>query len=181
MIRVNDNLFINPARLAAAYYANGTYTALTTDGCFVNVNGDVFDAIASAIGNFKIDDTLYVNPDAVISLEFAQGKYILSLLNKRKLEVSAAQAEIIEAGSVSVETENITGLTTTQLNALKPGDKVLKKTGNMVHTYTVSYKEEGQGICLTYVDASLAETVSYDYVEGEWVYNSTDSTPLING
>ena len=31
---------------------------------------------------------------------------------------------------------------------------------------------------LTYVDASVVETVSYDYTDGAWVYNSTDSTPL---
>lgn len=75
-----------------------------------------------------------------------------------------------------VEASDITGLTAGQLDALKPGDVVAKKTDNMYHTYTVSYKGEGagEGICLTYVDASTIETVSYDRTESGWAYNSTD-------
>lgn len=81
---------------------------------------------------------------------------------------------------VKIKTSDITNLSTKDINKLKAGDIVLKKTGNQKHTYIVSYKEENQGICLTYVDASVAETVSYDYnaFTKEWVYNSTDITPL---
>ena len=68
-------------------------------------------------------------------------------------------------------------MTDVQLNALKVGDVVEKKTGNQKHCYVVSYKEEKHGICLTYVDGSgYMETISYDYVDGSWVYNSKDVT-----
>lgn len=83
-----------------------------------------------------------------------------------------------EASGDVVEVSNITAIPTKVLNALKAGDTVVKLTGNMKHSYRVSYKEEGQGICLTYTDASISETVSYDYVGTSWVYNSTDITEL---
>lgn len=77
---------------------------------------------------------------------------------------------------VKIKTSNITTLSTKDINKLKAGDIVLKKTGNQNHTYVVTYKEDKQGICLTYTDASVIETVSYDYntTTKEWVYNSTD-------
>lgn len=77
-----------------------------------------------------------------------------------------------------LEVANITTLTDEQINGLKAGDVVIKKTGDQRHAYKVSYKENNQGICLTYTDASVVETVSYDYVGGHWVYNSTDSTDI---
>ena len=73
---------------------------------------------------------------------------------------------------------SMTALTTSQINTLSAGDIVLKKDESGYHSYIVSYKKEGTGICLTYTDASCVETVSYDLVEGEWVYNSTDITQL---
>ena len=69
-------------------------------------------------------------------------------------------------------------LTTSQINTLSAGDIVLKQDESGYHAYLVSYKKDGTGICLTYTDASCVETVSYDLVDGEWVYNSTDLTPL---
>lgn len=73
---------------------------------------------------------------------------------------------------------DITKLTNGQCEALECGDIVIKNTGNQKHSYRVSYKEDKHGMCLTYCDASVVETVSYDYTEGNWVYNSTDSTPI---
>ena len=73
---------------------------------------------------------------------------------------------------------NIKQLSDGMLNSLKVGDVVQKKTGNQKHCYVVTYKEEKHGICLTYCDASVVETVSYDYVGSAWVYNSTDVTHL---
>lgn len=84
----------------------------------------------------------------------------------------------INADIKILEVSNITTLTTEQCNSLNAGDVVVKLTSNQKHTYTVSYKENNVGMCLTYVDASVSETVSYDFVEGNWVYNSTDVTPL---
>ena len=77
-----------------------------------------------------------------------------------------------------LEVEDIENMTTEQINGLKAGQFVVKKTGDQKHTYIVSYKEDEQGICLTYTDASCVETISYDYTEGEWVFNSKDITPL---
>lgn len=76
------------------------------------------------------------------------------------------------------EVTNITGLTNYQINKLEVGDVVAKNTNGQLHHYIVSYKQENVGICLTYTDASVCETVSYDFVEGNWIYNSTDVTEL---
>lgn len=78
--------------------------------------------------------------------------------------------------AVKLEVSNITSLTNEQLDNLKAGDIVTKKTGNALHTYVVSYKGEGagSGICLTYTASGYIETVSYDRSGSGWVYNSTD-------
>lgn len=78
----------------------------------------------------------------------------------------------------SLEVGDVKSLTSEQINSLNCGDIVAKKDESGKHAYIVSYKKDGTGICLTYTDASCVETVSYDLVEGEWVYNSTDITPL---
>lgn len=79
-----------------------------------------------------------------------------------------------QASGNKVEVSNITTIKSKILDALKPGDFVIKKTGNMKHTYIVTYKEEKHGICISYFAAGYTETVSYDYVGSKWVYNSTD-------
>lgn len=79
-----------------------------------------------------------------------------------------------------INTDNITGLSTETIEELKAGDLVLKYTGNQIHAYKVTYKEEHQGICISYYAAGYSETVSYDYVDGAWVYNSTDVSEVIN-
>ena len=76
--------------------------------------------------------------------------------------------------AMKVASSSITQLTNEEINKLQAGDIVTKKTGNMFHTYIVSYKEDGQGICLTYSAAGYQETVSYDLIDGVWTYNSTD-------
>lgn len=87
--------------------------------------------------------------------------------------------ESILALVTPVAAADITGLTDEQLDALNVGDKVAKKTGTAEHLYTVTYKDaENGGLCLTYMDASVVETVSYDHTESGWAYNSTDKTPL---
>ena len=85
----------------------------------------------------------------------------------------------LEKGPVKLkDITNITTLTDDEINTLEAGDIVLKKTSNQYHAYIVSYKEDNQGICLTYTDASCIETVSYDYTGGHWIYNSTDITSM---
>lgn len=75
---------------------------------------------------------------------------------------------------VMATTDNITNLTGDDIAKLRVGDVVVKQTGNQKHLYLVTYKEENVGICMTYVDAYISETVSYDCIEGVWTYNSTD-------
>lgn len=78
-----------------------------------------------------------------------------------------------------LEVTDITALTGAQLDALEVGSKVAKKTGTAKHLYAVTYKDaENGGLCLTYVDASTVETVSYDHTESGWAYNSTDKTNI---
>lgn len=82
-------------------------------------------------------------------------------------------------GASTQEVTDITALTDAQLDALQVGDKVAKKTGTAEHLYTVTYKDaDNGGICLTYEDASVIETVSYDHTDGGWVFNSKDVTPV---
>lgn len=69
---------------------------------------------------------------------------------------------------------NIQSLSDDLLNSLRVGDVVQKKTGNQKHCYIVTYKEEKHGICLTYTDCGYMETISYDYTDGHWVFNSKD-------
>lgn len=75
----------------------------------------------------------------------------------------------------TLEVDDITALTDAQLDALKVGDVVAKVTGNEKHIYFVTYKAtEGGGLCLSYFDATTAETVSYDRTESGWAFNSID-------
>ena len=91
------------------------------------------------------------------------------------LEMRKKHNMLLENVNVKVETSNIQTLTNEELDNLKCGDIVVKKTGNQKHAYIVSYKENNQGICLTYCDGSgYIETISYDKVGENWVYNSTD-------
>lgn len=69
---------------------------------------------------------------------------------------------------------NIQSLSDDLLNSLRVGDVVQKKTGNQKHCYIVTYKEEKHGICLSYFACGYTETISYDYTNGHWVFNSKD-------
>lgn len=95
------------------------------------------------------------------------------------IDAGGVLADILTAainGAVALEVTDITALTGEQLNDLECGDKVVKVTGKQKHAYIVSYKGEGvgEGLCLTYADASVIETVSYDNTSEGWAYNSTD-------
>lgn len=76
--------------------------------------------------------------------------------------------------------DNIKTISNDVLNKLKVGDIVLKNTNGQFHAYSVSFKKDDEGICLTYSDASVVETQSYDLVDGVWTYNSEDKTNLVN-
>lgn len=96
-----------------------------------------------------------------------------------QVDLSGLLAEILNS-PVGVEVEDITAVSADVLDSLECGDVVVKKTGNQRHAYLVSYKGDGagEGMCLTYTDASVVETVSYDRTDEGWAYNSTDKTLL---
>lgn len=98
-----------------------------------------------------------------------------------KAEIISTVKEAIADGEIKVVTlengTNFTNLSDELLDSLKAGDIVTKQDETGKHAYMVSYKKDGTGICLTYSDASRVETVSYDYIDGHWVYNSTDVVP----
>lgn len=141
----------------------------------ININApDVLDQ-ANACLEFKGEKAILVNDNDNVSVGngvYKSGDKIIisTLTNKYVIGTSGVT-------SLSGITD-MTKLTDDQCNALECGDVVLKKTGNQYHSYRVSYKEKNTGMCLTYVDASCVETISYDYTGGHWVYNSTDHTTL---
>lgn len=73
--------------------------------------------------------------------------------------------------------DDITKITPESLDDLECGDLVVKHTiqdgKDLYHTYIVSHKQ-ATGICMTYSASGYLETVSYDKIDGEWTYNSTD-------
>ena len=79
-------------------------------------------------------------------------------------------------GLVALEVSNVKQLTTEQCNKLQCGDVVVKVDSSGEHAYVVTFKSDS-GMCLTYTDASVVETQSYDLVDDAWVYNSEDKTP----
>ena len=79
-----------------------------------------------------------------------------------------------------IEVENIKAIPSSVLEDLNCGDIVVKNENGNKHAYVVTYKEHHQGICLTYVDASMCETQSYDYVTDTWTYNSEDKVAFVN-
>ena len=93
------------------------------------------------------------------------------------IETAHGLVTVTSSGAATKVTD-LTKLTDAQCEVLEAGDVVIKTTTNQKHSYRVSYKEAGVGLCLTYSDASTVETVSYDYTNGHWVYNSTDTTTI---
>ena len=110
---------------------------------------------------------------------------LIALVNEKiagqgnQIDLGGALASILSElanHSSAIEVTDITALTKSQLDSLSVGDKVVKVTGKQKHLYLVTYKGEGEGegICLSYADASGIETVSYDRSGEDWAYNSTD-------
>lgn len=110
---------------------------------------------------------------------------LLALINEKiagqgtAVDLGGALPAILSAlagAAMTVEVEDITAIDGSILDKLNVGDKIAKITGKQKHLYVVSYKGDGvgEGICLTYADASVIETVSYDFTADGWAYNSTD-------
>ena len=91
------------------------------------------------------------------------------------LEFKRKHNLLVDGAVVKITVSNIQSLTNEQLNELKCGDVVCKEDSTGKHSYIVTFKKDNVGICLSYFDGSgYIETVSYDYTNGNWVYNSTD-------
>lgn len=75
---------------------------------------------------------------------------------------------------IEVLNEEIESLPSEVLEQLDCGDFIIKVTGKQKHRYVVTYKEKGVGICFSYFACGYIETISYDKVDGAWVFNSKD-------
>lgn len=74
-----------------------------------------------------------------------------------------------------VECSDVKALSNSQIDLLRCGDYLVKKDASGEHAYKVTFKSK-TGMCITYHDASVIETQSYDKVGDNWVYNSEDKT-----
>lgn len=81
--------------------------------------------------------------------------------------------------SATFKVANVKNIDGEILSQLKCGDVIIKEDASGDHAYIVTFKSE-TGICLTYTDASVVETQSYDLVDDEWVYNSEDKSDILN-
>lgn len=83
--------------------------------------------------------------------------------------------EALESSVKNVVVADIKAIDGAILSELKCGDIVSKEDATGKHAYVVTFKKDNTGLCLTYDDGSgYIETVSYDYTDSAWVYNSTD-------
>lgn len=77
----------------------------------------------------------------------------------------------------SFEVDNIKAIPGEIIDQLKCGDVVVKRTvedGKVLHHAYIVTHRQATGICLSYNTTGYSETQSYDYIGGQWVYNSED-------
>lgn len=79
----------------------------------------------------------------------------------------------LTCSNTKVKVDDVKNIDGAIIEQLKCGDIVIKEDASSEHAYVVTFKSE-TGICLTYADASVVETQSYDLVDDEWVYNLED-------
>ena len=149
------------------------------------LSNNISDALLKALG---INDVKSNNTSKEISdkikakLNAIGGGVTPDALVEILSDTGNVQGTIIEnelaLNVVYITTEDMTQLTDDQINALACGDTVIKEDSTGQHSYRVTFKKDEVGICITYTDASRIETVSYDYTDEHWVYNSTDVTDL---
>lgn len=170
-----------------------TATPVSTQASFLSLTEGI-NPVIFTLPNGEVKNGILINTDDLVLLIcYATSEQKLELIKLdptndtyEKVDEYLDINELRRVLGVSslidfLNVSNITQLTNDQINSLKAGDVVIKNTGEQKHAYVVSYKQDGTGICLTYTDASCAETVSYDYTEGNWVYNSTDVTYFTGG
>lgn len=149
--------------------ARHTEKGLNIDDAFDDVNEKINDAIAGVYHYKGSVETVELLPTTDVEV----GDVYNVIEDGNNYAWTGTEWDKL-GGFTKIFTTSITQLTDSQLNELKAGDIVVKKTGEQNHTYIVTYQEYLHGICLSYFNAGYSETVSYDYIEGQWVYNSTD-------
>ena len=133
-------------------------------------------------GNLSIvDDNLSFNIDAIVTASPLKVLQINVVFEKKQdddgndyYDIKSAKYEY-KGGEDVVTVTNIKNISSAIINKLDCGDIVLKKDSSGLHAYIVSFRS-ATGICLTYTDASVIETQSYDKVGQNWVYNSEDKS-----
>ena len=140
--------------------------------------GEVVGDTVNARDNARVLTWLgneYIKGDLIFDTTFGSENVTYNgTTYKRTTKQGTSLKTVLATKSTVLDVNNITALTTAQINSLKCGDIVNKVDSTGKHSYRVTYKKDNTGICLTYCDASVVETVSYDYVSSAWVYNSTD-------
>ena len=191
LLRTTSNTYVNSERtritnsdkgvhrcsleVQGGLYTWNGYLLFNDDYCVLIYYSDSFQGLGwlKVLPGFQ--ETQYIGEELSITELRSE---LDDTAESEKAEIISDVNDGIHAGAIEVpayyETTNIAGLSDSFINKLKSGDIVIKKTGNLRHTYVVTYKEKNQGICLTYFAFGYLETVSYDYVGGHWVYNSTD-------
>lgn len=120
-----------------------------------------------------IKDALWIKPvDGGVTLYVQNGGWKPLKVVDDKSTVNTGDDKPKNVLTVS----NIQALTTKQCEALNVGDQVIKKTSDQRHLYTVTYKENKQGMCLTYMDAENVETIAYDWNGTTKTWGFTDKT-----
>lgn len=126
-----------------------------------------------------IDDNLSFNIDAIVSVNPLRVLQINVVFQKLQDEDENDYYDIKSAGYLYkggndvVTVSDIKDIDSDIIDKLQCGDIVLKHDSSGNHAYIVSYRG-ATGICLTYTDASVIETQSYDLIDNEWIYNSED-------
>ena len=124
-----------------------------------------------------VNDVLWIKPvDGGVTLYVKNGGWV----SLKTVDDKGTAGVADDKPKAILNVSNIQALTTKQCNALNVGDQVIKKTGNQKHLYTVTYKEEKQGMCLTYMDAENVETIAYDWngTSREWEFTDKTVTPI---
>ena len=93
------------------------------------------------------------------------------------MPAAASLVQLLARSPVIIEVTDIKALSADLLEALRPGDIVVKVTGTDKHSYRVSYKG-ASGLCLTYADCENVETVAYEKTGDTWAWDSTDVTHI---
>ena len=78
-----------------------------------------------------------------------------------------------------VECSDVKALSNSQIDLLRCGDYLVKKSGNERHAYKVAYKDNVKGeMALVYCDTHNVEEVYYEKGESGWEWVVTENTPI---